>query len=488
MRISEYYNLGIDQPSLDFVDVELSSDSCLFVDPAALNNDKTEWGFRCRKLIKDYFSLVLSAMREGDDDRAKNLLSELCEPSETKLGFSKNKTNGRGIGKKLALKMWSAFRESAAIKSGMIEDIEDTVLLIEGISSDMISDIVTNIIREPLIEYTQLQFDQLGIELETRKSKKIWNPQKQIWSVKNLRQPIITINGCEDILMVVPKSIVRKEATYSAGEYFNQYIVTRLQQEDVADGLTRILKTTGEEKPPFKKDVLSRRGIESKKFIKKYNYDYTIKYPDLLTQYKKDKDESPNLALTHQDFTTFIETPSVDYDSLLNRVLEVKPGKDDAKYYETAILALFNALFYPYLSHPKYQARINNGGKIVDIVYSNVDKEDFFWWLGQHYNAPYVFIECKNYSNDIGNPEIDQLSGRFGPSKGNFGISVSRNILDRTKAKKMCIDTMIDKQGYIITLDDNDLKILVDAAKSAPQGSRLKLLRDKFDDLVFRNG
>ncbi|MBR2710013.1 hypothetical protein IKF02_00040 [Candidatus Saccharibacteria bacterium] len=487
MRVSEYYNLGVNQPSLDFVDVDLCSDSCLFIDPAALNNDKAEWGLRCCRLIKDYFSHVLSTMHEGDNKKARALLKELCEPSETKLGFSKNKTNGRGIGEKLAVKMWHALKESVAIKSGMIEDIEDTILLIEGISSDMISDIVTNIIREPLIEYTQTQFDQFGVELEVRKSKKIWNPQKRIWETKSFRQPVVVIDGREDILTLVPKSIVRREATYSADEYFNKYIVARLQQEDVADGLVRILKTTGEQKLPYKKDVLSRRGIENKKHLKMLNYDYTTKYPDLLAQYKKEKNENPSPALMHQDFTDYMDTPPVDYDLLLNRVLETMPGRDNAKYYETAILALFNALFYPYLARPNYQARINNGGKIVDIVYSNVDKDDFFWWLGQHFNAPYVYIECKNYNDDIGNPEIDQLSGRFGPDKGEFGISVSRRISNRTRINKMCIDAMIDNHGYIIALDDNDLRNLVDAAKIAPLGHRLDLLHEKFDDLVFRN-
>lgn len=487
MRISEYYKLELEQPSLDFVDVELDSDSCLFIDPAALNNDNTEWGRHCKSLIKDYFSLVLRTIRKGDDKQAIALLKELSEPNETRLGFSRNRVSGRGVGSKVAKKIWNALKNSDAVSNGLIEDIEDTVLLIDGISSDIISDIVTNIIRGPLIEYTQLQCRQLNIDLEYRKSKKIWDINKQIWETKNLAQPVVMAGGRESVLTLVPKSIVRKEATYDAGEYFNEYIVTRLQQEDVADGLTRILKTTREEKPPFKKDVLERRGINSRSNIKQHNSAYTAKYPELLKQYKSEKDSSPAPALTHQDFANNINTPPVNYDYLLSRVLDVKPGRDSANYYEKAIMALLNAVFYPYLSNPNIHARLNNGAKIVDIVYSNTDKEDFFWWLGQHYRAPYIFVECKNYAEDVGNPEIDQLIGRFGPDKGTFGLSISRHISDRKRVNNYCINAMIDKQGYILALDDSDLGELVDAAKNASPSKRLQLLRDRFEKLVFRN-
>lgn len=44
MRVSEYYTLGLTQPSLDFVDVRLDTDVPLFIDPTALNLLDTEWG------------------------------------------------------------------------------------------------------------------------------------------------------------------------------------------------------------------------------------------------------------------------------------------------------------------------------------------------------------------------------------------------------------------------------------------------------------
>ena len=131
------------------------------------------------------------------------------------------------------------------------------------------------------------------------------------------------------------------------------------------------------------------------------------------------------------------------------------------------------------------QTKQNNGRKRVDITYYNVATDDFFGWVKSHYTAPYIFVECKNYTTDIGNAELDQLSGRFGTSKGQVGISVSRQINDRDKIDASCRDTAQQGRGFIIALDDNDLKNLVDAVKNKPVGERLNLLRERFNQLVL---
>ena len=48
-----------------------------------------------------------------------------------------------------------------------------------------------------------------------------------------------------------------------------------------------------------------------------------------------------------------------------------------------------------------------------------------------------------------------------------------------------CRDTANDDRGFIITLDDDDIKDLVEAVKTKPVGERLNLLREKFNKLVL---
>src|SRR5690349_4259050 len=101
IRVSEYFKLSLTQPSLDFVDVPINGDVRLFIDPTALSLLDTEWGAHCRSLIRDYFTLVLETIKAGDEGSAKKLLSALNEPNETHLGYSADKSLGRGMGKKL---------------------------------------------------------------------------------------------------------------------------------------------------------------------------------------------------------------------------------------------------------------------------------------------------------------------------------------------------------------------------------------------------
>lgn len=482
MRVSEHYSLGLEQPSLDFVDVRLDTDVPLFLDPTALHLLDTEWGARCRSLIHSYFNTVLECIANGEHAKAKRLLASLSEPNETHLGLSRRRSRGHGMGSGLADKMWLALTASGAVRSGLITDLEDTALMIDGIASDVISDIVTNIIREPLLEYTVEMCKQYGIPLEMHRTRKLWNAQEKKWEQKDMLQAVA--NNYR--LMLVPKAIVRKSITYDAGEYYNKYLLEQLQEEDMADGLIRVLKN-GEKRPPTKKSIKERFSIgeDGRVNEKEQNRNLTPERLDVLGRYKQEVGENPKPALSHSEIADQAETPAPDWDKLLSDLISVQSGRDEAKAYEKAVQALFDALFYPWLMFPLPQTRLNNGRKIVDITYTNVAQDDFFQWVKSVYPAGYIFVECKNYTTDVGNPELDQLAGRFSPSRGKVGILISRKIENRELLKQSCRDTANDQRGFIIALDDDDIRTLVDAVKNKPAGERLDLLRERFNELVL---
>src|SRR3954462_6185344 len=92
MRLSSYYRLGRTQGTLDFVDVDTSTDSPVFIDPKAIRLQKGEWASECEAFLKSFFTEVLDAIRAGRTNRVRELLSELGEPNETHLGFSKGRS------------------------------------------------------------------------------------------------------------------------------------------------------------------------------------------------------------------------------------------------------------------------------------------------------------------------------------------------------------------------------------------------------------
>src|SRR5262245_50355507 len=143
MRVSDYYNLGRTQPSLDFVDVDIFTDTPIFVDPRALKLLPSRWGDECVSLIQSFFRTVLEAIHNDKHEHARNLLRVLREPNETHLGLSKGASRGHALGTESARDVWQTLSKSEAVKSGLLEDLEDTILMVRGISSDIISDITT---------------------------------------------------------------------------------------------------------------------------------------------------------------------------------------------------------------------------------------------------------------------------------------------------------------------------------------------------------
>jgi len=79
------------------------------------------------------------------------LLNGLSEPNETHLGLSSGRPQGRGVSGKQAFDLYRHLTRSRAAASGLLSELADCDLFIEGIGPDKISDISTNIIRRELI-------------------------------------------------------------------------------------------------------------------------------------------------------------------------------------------------------------------------------------------------------------------------------------------------------------------------------------------------
>jgi len=74
----------------------------------------------------------------------------------------------------------------------------------------------------------------------------------------------------------------------------------------------------------------------------------------------------------------------------------------------------------------------------------------------------YIMVECKNYSEDPVNPELDQLSGRFSPNRGKVGFLLCREINNLDLFINRCRDTYRDERGLIIPITDDDINLILD--------------------------
>lgn len=241
-RFSKYFRLGVTQHQLDFVDTNSDHDTPVYVDPYAIEIRDDEWAAKASESIRVFFKEVLDAIRAGDGTRAENLMSHLSEPQETFLGVSRDIPQGKGVGRKQSLQLISAIKMSKAFKSGLLSDLSEMALYVDGIDRDKISDLTTNIIRDHLVDYTQQQCDLYGIETEPYNGPALWDVRRKNWVAQSVQLPYIKTQA----VLLVPKYIVRRKLSLDSQEFYNKQITDFLISENLRanSSLVQVLKTT----------------------------------------------------------------------------------------------------------------------------------------------------------------------------------------------------------------------------------------------------
>lgn len=403
------------------------------------------------------------------------MLEGLSERNEFHLGFSKGISQGSGIGSNFAEKFWEALVNSKAGKSGLLQDLEDACLFIEGVGPDRISDATCNIIRGPLIKYTQNMCRYYGIPMKQQvPSGPVWDVTNKKWDDGLIELPVTDYGT----LLLVPKIIVRHRFVYDSQHYYTHYLLPAMQEAEKAmnTGLVHTLKDG--RKRVTKKDLREKYGIDKLAIA-----DKTVEHPDVLKEYKKESIRKSR-PMTHSQFSEIENIDKPRFDKLLNAVINTPVGIENATAYENAIEALLSAIFFPSLSASEKQSQIHEGRKRIDIKYVNNSDQGFFSWLATHYPCAHIFVECKNYGREVANPEVDQLAGRFGPTRGQVGLLVLRSLKNEELLQKRCIDTAYDNRGFIIHLTDTDLIQLVKDYTSTSGSNEYPVLRRKFNSLV----
>jgi hypothetical protein len=493
VRVSKHYGLSLSQPSLEFVDVDITGDTKAYLDPKVLKDVNTDWGRECVALLQDFFSSVIRHIQAGERREALELLNHLSEPNETRLGLSRGKAQGKAIGPDLSTDIGNAITTSAAAKSGLLEDLEDTALFIPGISFDMVSDMTTNIIRSQLIKYTAdmcAKYPKITLVADTYAGP-VWDRHAHKWVVKYDAMPIAGIGP----LLLVPKSIVRrKKATFDPGDYLQHHILPELQQREFAANSSLVEVLVNGKRRVTKLSVKRKAGIARPadapddapvRPSKELNLEVTLDRPEILDEYRETKRRGTP-PLTHEDLAEVTHSAPPDWDKLLADVLAVPAGRTDATRYHLCIEALLTALFYPALDFMRHEYPLNAGRKRVDITYDNIARSGFFDWVNRVVAAPAheVYVECKNYAKDVGNPELDQLIGRFSVNRSRVGLMLYRSTADKARIDALCRDAALPQQGFILAIDDEDLAAMVAEREADPDDIRFRFLRQKYAQLV----
>lgn len=454
-KISDIYKLCKTQHELDFVNIDVNKDFPVYLNPFVFSTRSDPFSIYATRVVRGFFQHNLALIKSSKIDDARSNFSYLNEPNETCLGMSIKKPRGRGVGEDNADDLFDSILNSRALKTGIVDHLEDTAIFISGIGRDKVSDMTTNIIRLNLIKYTQAQCNLLGIPLTPDVSSGFfWDPTTKSWDQEHT--DMLVINGKK--ILLVPKGVVSYVKEFNHSKYHQHHALEFLQDDHLRRN-TSFVQTTYDKKGKIKRRFVTKKDLKEKELPdeKESLLDFTKKHPEVFKDFRKNVAGDIS-SIPDSDFDSVKIGDLVDH--LISKLKSTSKGNVTAGKYHSLMVGVLEFIFYPNLINPVKEQEINSGRKRIDISFDNGAPTGGFFYRLQHafgIPCPYIFIECKNYSKDIHNPELDQMIGRFSPNRGKFGIIVCRYIDDENLFLQRCSDSYKDQHGLIIPLTDADL-------------------------------
>jgi hypothetical protein len=247
--IKEYY--GITGP-VPFVDVEISRDNQLYVDPHAIRRRQ-----RLEPFARDAVTCIDTFLHEvtqsiidatpASHARGHQLLQQFTEPWETRLGMAKGGFHGHGGGDVVGTWIWEVLNgdAEAVVQIGALRHIEHLPLFVEGVDRDITSDITTRIIFSVLADFTESMLQaypqlQAGRHKTRTFGKQVWDPVGQSWRIRKVTLPIADGKA----LLLVPNGWARRHLLMSARRFYGTTVLSYAQLElAVIDSNGKLLTT-----------------------------------------------------------------------------------------------------------------------------------------------------------------------------------------------------------------------------------------------------
>lgn len=189
-------------------------------------------------------------------------------------------------------------------------------------------------------------------------------------------------------------------------------------------------------------------------------------------------------ALTRSDATTV--SGGLCTQDILD-LAAIPTGKKAATRYQKKVMHIINHLFDTTLLLIGKEVNQHSGRKRIDIAYQNNANEGFFSDLQTRHGikCPIIPTECKNYTDDVANPEFDQLAGRLTDKVGKFGILACRTKKDAQLIAARALDLANGEKKFILVLTDDDLRELVDLKLSGDEEGIDAFMQERLRALVL---
>lgn len=264
-HISDLFKLGCKgHNNFNFVDVSLSSDTRLFIDPWLIEKAKDSWSCNANTVLQSYMDCLFDAFKDKSAERL-SLLAHAKEQNATKLGYG-NGYNGKGKTPKGLFESFSGLSDLIQ-KIPTIRKASDLKLFVQNFGEDNMSDLITNILHLQLNEFTIGELTNFGIIPNGETTFWTWDMVGKDWV--QVKRPSYVYGGNE--ILLVPKWIVRKNYLVCVHQYLYTVIIDRIRETEHS-GLP-------------KKDIWNNIPHTSNDWEYQFVLSYTCNNPYLLANY-----------------------------------------------------------------------------------------------------------------------------------------------------------------------------------------------------------
>lgn len=292
--LSEFFELGVSQESLDFVDINIEGDSELFLNPTLLNESRSTLINKVGlEKVSSFFNKIYSLYVNGRREEALSLFRFSEETNANHLGYSNGKPQGKGTSEEALARLFDTILETGVLSKEILTQPITILIFVHDVGHDRMSDLITSILKKELVAYTLEKAVELGIKVENTiyDYGHYWDYDKQSW--KKLQNYWIKGSDGKPIILT-PKQIVSDKYGFSVDNYIRSSIFIWRKSYHVSNRTslaTPFYNKNGElsykeptVKTLYQQEINKPYENETGKY-KRYALDMTIKNPELYKQY-----------------------------------------------------------------------------------------------------------------------------------------------------------------------------------------------------------
>lgn len=258
---------------IEFLDIDLEEgDNLYFLDPYLISIDKSDFSQKCITKIHNYFGGIIKNAASNSVQEMKSMSKHIIERNETRLGYSTSrKIRGIGFCQRNIMDIFYQVQRKN-LETPLIEDTYDCLIFLDNVGHDKISDLITNIVLEDLIEFTQSQCIKHSIPMQQCNLKDpIWDANTMQWKKESVMLPMFK----EKPIILVPKHLVGEQQYFSYSRVYKEFVYEDLKSNYAILGFIRLL-SKGEKRPDCKK--IKQAYPENKSTVASYALAHHNKY------------------------------------------------------------------------------------------------------------------------------------------------------------------------------------------------------------------